>query len=325
MELLNKIIHKTLKKIVSELRLWKFIASKNKISVLTYHGITGGDSKINDFCFVCKCDFEKQMEFISKNFEVKSAEDAYFKQHDKRKPIAVITFDDGFFNNYSHAFPILKKYNIPATIFLSTSFIDSNNTIWFCKIIQYIESRTDEVVIWKGQSISIKTSSDKRLASSIIQADIKKLHPAEINGELNCLYGFSGNIIDYTKTSFGMLTKESIKEMQDSKLVTFGAHTHNHVILSRLSENECELEVTNSIEKVKILTGKECKMFAYPNGGKDDYDDRHKLLLKNLNIDLTFSMKDGLSSKNDDLFEIKRLFISSHISMKQFAAQVHGY
>jgi peptidoglycan/xylan/chitin deacetylase (PgdA/CDA1 family) len=325
MKLLRKVFKKILKILVSELGIGPFLQSRSSITVLTYHGITDAKSDINDFCFVGEDEFDKQMKYLSQNFDVKSAEDAYLNSYNNEKPVAVVTFDDGFFNNFSHAFPILKKYGVPATIFLSTNFIDSNDTIWFCKIIQVIESSQESEISWRGSLLPIKSGPDKRLASSIIQTDLKRLHPASIEEELITLFDSLNINMDFNDTPYGMLTEKSVIEMQESKLITFGAHTHNHAILTKLSKDESKNEIHESLRQVQILTGKKCTMFAYPNGGVGDYSNNHKQILQNSSVSLTFSMKDGLSSQQDDYSEIKRLFISSHINMKQFSAQVHGY
>jgi peptidoglycan/xylan/chitin deacetylase (PgdA/CDA1 family) len=325
MKLLKKIFKKIRYKVVSELKLGPLLQNINSISVLTYHGIIKNDSNVNDYCFVSEVEFEKQVKYLSENFELRSAEDAYLNYYDNKKPVAVITFDDGFLNNFTYALPILKKYLAPATVFLSTKYIDTIDTIWFCKIIHAVEICNDEKIEWRGEVLPIQTKGDKMLTSTIIQNDLKGLHPLTIDTEINGLVESINNISDFSNTPFEMLTSKTVIEMQESNLITFGAHTHTHAILSKLDEAESKVEIFKSLDSVKKITGKKCNMFAYPNGGISDYNDSHKLLLKNSSISLAFSMIDGLSSKQDDLYQIKRFFISSHINIKQFSAQVHGY
>ena len=62
--------------------------------------------------------------------------------------------------------------------------------------------------------------------------------------------------------------------MADSELIEFGAHTHTHAILARLSTNQVRREITESLEAVRKLTGRPCILFSYPNGGPEDYDER---------------------------------------------------
>lgn len=325
MNLINKILRKILKIIVSELKIGKYLQNKDSISVLTYHGVVSDSHTINDYCFIKQSDFDEQMKYLSENFHVKNTDDAYLNESSSEKPVAVITFDDGFMNNFEYAFPILKKYRLPATIFLSTKFIDTDETIWFCRVIQIIESCEIDEIVWDGIKLKIRTNEEKRLASSKIQEDLKLKSPCEIDKELDRLCEQLNVRFSISGSPYQMLTGENIKEMLDSGLIHFGAHTHKHAILSRLSEADAKKEVMTSISEVERITGVACKTFAYPNGGINDYSESHKQLLKDLNVKTSFSMKDGLSSRKDEYLELQRLFVSSHINQKQFIAQVHGY
>lgn len=96
----------------------------NKASILMYHSIDENEVLFN----VKPKDFEKQMEYLKrKNYKIIKLSHLIEKLQ-KNKTIEqktiVLTFDDGFKDNYTNAFPVLKKYNFPATIFLATSFID---------------------------------------------------------------------------------------------------------------------------------------------------------------------------------------------------------
>lgn len=322
MDLIKRIKSKLIKIVVSQLGLGRFLQGNEGIAVLTYHGITNNSTGVNDYCFINDRIFEKQIKYMSKNFTVKSAESAFLSAYNAKKPVAVITFDDGFLNNYSTAYPILKKYKVPATIFLTTNYIDSNETVWFCDVIQIIETCGLETVRWGNESFDISNERGKILASSRIQKDLKKLHPYAIKLKVAELANRLEVDLDKNKSHFNVLSSTDIKEMLSSNLITFGAHTHNHTILPLLNNIESKYEIETSINEVERLTGKPCRTFAYPNGCSAEY---HKSLLKEFGVNLIFSMKDGLSSKSDDYTEIKRMFISSHINMKQFISQVHGF
>ncbi len=100
---------------------------ENIAFVLMYHRVS---DRINDpDVTVSDKNFERQMSYLKKNFNVVSLDDMVdrYKQNTKsEKDTVAITFDDGFKDNYTDAYPILKKYNIPATIFIVTGYIDRN-------------------------------------------------------------------------------------------------------------------------------------------------------------------------------------------------------
>ena len=98
--------------------------NKKGLTILTYHSI---GNKIEPDETVTPEEFEKQLQYIKDNYKVISLEDAVeYLQTDIEKVAGsiVITFDDGYSNNYHNAYPLLKKHSFPATIFLVSNFID---------------------------------------------------------------------------------------------------------------------------------------------------------------------------------------------------------
>ena len=103
-----------------------WFAPRHTVPILMYHSV---DNKAGTF-FVSPENFAKQMEYIKKNgYEVITLDELVGsirnKEHLKRNKV-VITFDDGYQDNFINAYPVLKKYQFPATIFLITDFIDKN-------------------------------------------------------------------------------------------------------------------------------------------------------------------------------------------------------
>ncbi len=111
---------------------------KNSVIILAYHEICDLPKQIK--CLhpynVTPSAFNAQMEFLySNNYSVMRLEEFIFSLTQNRElphKSVVITFDDGYRNNYTNAFPVLKRYSFPATIFLATNYIGTNNVFpWF--------------------------------------------------------------------------------------------------------------------------------------------------------------------------------------------------
>ena len=101
-------------------------AGKNGLTILTYHSIS---NEIEPDETVTPEEFERQLQYIEENYKVISLEEAIgYLQTDIEKVSGsiVITFDDGYSDNYYNAYPLLKKHNFPATIFPITGFIKNN-------------------------------------------------------------------------------------------------------------------------------------------------------------------------------------------------------
>jgi len=319
------VIKKIISRLVWKLRLYR-LAHFNKsktISILTYHGVT--EREVNDYCFVTEQDFEYQIKYLSRYFDVLPVDKAFGRNTNSSKPRAIITFDDGFYNNYEHAFPILKKYNVPAVIFLSTAFIDTDRSVWFCYANEMIEKTVKSSIEWYGKIYSLLDEGEKLASNYEIQESIKRKKIEEIYQDLNLLSEKLEVEMQILSNQYRMLDSAAIEDMVDSGLIEFGAHTHNHVILTTACKDSSRDEILTSIEKVKNLTGKDCRYFAYPNGGTTDFSMEHKSMLKDAGIERSFSMIDGLSSIDDDMSAIKRLFVSSNFSHSKFSSVVHGY
>lgn len=132
-ELLAKFIDKLIPDVFFKY-IGQLFRSNNKLIVLAYHRIMEFDENFPfdiELISARPQQFEKQIKHISKYYSPITIEELCECHRTKSKipdRSVLITFDDGFYDNYEYAFPVLKKYNVPATIFVSTDYIDSNTT-----------------------------------------------------------------------------------------------------------------------------------------------------------------------------------------------------
>ena len=299
------------------------------ITVVTYHGVFDQALPFNDYCFVSVTEFEQQVKYLSEHFEIVSLNEAFNRKNKlNKKPLAVITFDDGFYNNYSVAFPVLKKYQAPAIIFLATKLINSSSTVWFCSLIYMLGSTNKQNFTWDNQTFDISDNIKKAQVSAQLQAQLKLKQVAALEATLRALakeLGFDDEISYPLTSPFSMLNDSAIEEMLASGLIEYGAHTHNHAILSNLNAENAEAELTVSIDKITDITGKPCRYFAYPNGRKQDFQEEHKRMLHEKGIEFAASTINGLTSEQDDPLAFKRLFINTGTDLPTFKLQVHGF
>jgi hypothetical protein len=123
------------------------------------------------------------------------------------------------------------------------------------------------------------------------------------------------------KQNFCLLSWEQVENMQEDGLFEFGAHSSTHPILSQLSNEELNYEITNSCKK---LEGKPV-LFAYPNGRKSDFDSRSKVLLKQSKVLCAVSTIEGLNKETQDPLELYRIGIGSNTSMDSFRLMCSGF
>jgi peptidoglycan/xylan/chitin deacetylase (PgdA/CDA1 family) len=120
-----------------------------------------------------------------------------------------------------------------------------------------------------------------------------------------------------------MLNRNAIAEMVASELIEFGAHTHQHAILSRLSEEERFSEIRQSIDAIYELTGRRCRSFSYPNGRMGDYDWDSINHLMACGIQMAVTTIAGPNNRTTPVMELRRYGVGADLPMAEFQLIVH--
>jgi len=316
-------INKALEVIASRaLTSRKFKQRNGEVVVLMYHGVVNSQPDIPDWCLLREEQFESQIKFLKDNFNVVSLSDAVedLKNDTVNGPTAVITFDDGYQNNYEIAFPILKKYQVPATIYLTTKYIDSEETIWTGTLQDAFGKTTLNKMEWRGESLDLGSMESKRKSLATIKSMLKKEH-------LSVIEQSTSEIVDYLSGGEGfriepsspyrMLSSDMIQNMAKSNLIEFGAHTHRHPILSGLSSQEQREEIERSVEIVSEITHARCRTFAYPNGGEDDFTEATVSVLGEVNMSSALSTMMGVCKKETPIMEYPRYGVGDDTDFKR--------
>jgi len=236
---------------------------KDKAFVLMYHRVLP-DSMLektysSDGIVLRDKSFDKQLSFIKNNFKVVDIEEFLLflnGETNYSKPVCLITFDDGWFDNYEYAFSILKKYNLPATIFLSYKFINKNEPFWQEKINRYIRTKMAEnnpkkLEIFHSEILN-EFLLDKKEFSYVAHPNyfVKELlgylKLQEFEKILTivkiCEKGLN-NGFNYYPDVF--LNWDQISEMKKHR-IRFESHGLSHKILPNLSDEQKYLEISES-------------------------------------------------------------------------------
>lgn len=275
--------------------------------ILNYH-------RVNDFNdpftidSVAASDFENQMQYISKHYHVLSLEDIYThitNHHPLPDQCLAITFDDGYEDNYTFAFHTLKKYNLPATIFITVDAVDSHSPLWFDQVLSAFKMTTRKKMISPlDESIfDISTIELKLRTAHMILAGLKKTNNekkkkyiAELLNEL----GIHGTRI--SDNSPYLLTWPRIQEMGQNR-ISFGSHTMTHPILSILPVPEMEWEIKTSRQIIEQHTGKPVDFIAYPNGKTSDYNESITQTVKQAGYKAALTTEPLINTPATDFFK----------------------
>jgi peptidoglycan/xylan/chitin deacetylase (PgdA/CDA1 family) len=290
-----------------------------------YHGLLRSPLPVPDWCFLEADRFEQQMDYLVRHFDVVHLEHAFASDYQRSgRPLACVTFDDGFANVFELAFPILERLRIPATVYLVTDLVGSNDTVWFARLHQAIcQTRSAEVRLGDC-TFTLATGADRARASAQLQEALKPLGPAQHAAALDELFSQLG----YDKTqppwdAFRMLSVEHVQRMSRDDLVRFGAHTVSHRILTRLAPVDARREIETSVTAVAGLVKRPSRSFAYPNGGPKDFDASVADAVRQAGLDYAVTTIEGSNGPGVDHYAIRRYGIGAGDPLARFGGLVH--
>ncbi len=301
--------------------LYRKISSKlvrrNDIKILAYHKIS--DDLPNYLGLnTTIAGFEKQIRYLKQHYNVISLSDAVDLIQSGEKlseDVVVITFDDGYKDNYTNAFPIIKKYNIPVTIFLAAGLIGSKRNLWFGNITEMLTGTTKNSIdleIFGLGKYPIDRLKQKEKAIITIIKYAKKLRKEEIQSLIKCI---SEKLeINYSESE-QMLSWDEIIEMKKNG-VSFGTHTMTHTILTNISLKESEYEIVESKRLIEERLKAKVSFLSYPNGSAADFNKEIIKILKDNGFSCACTLVSG--ANNTDLFALKRRCMTVGVSKGVF-------
>ncbi len=276
---------------------------------LNYHRVITDEEFQNndrpsDDLIVSKSIFEKQIKYLKENFNVISINDIDKDLGLKKK--IVITFDDGYLDNFKNAFPILKKYNCPATIYIVTSFLDNKNFPWWLKIWQIIE--VNEYIFYDQKKIDISHNS---LKSKIYNFFCKKFFIMKSSEQKSFFTKITKNL-DQTRLNRKdeFLSSNDLTKLDQSKLIEIGCHTHTHQNLKLLEDHELNDEINTSKLILEKILKKKINHFSIPFGTKKSFSKKTINVLKKFNFKTIVTTEHGNFDKKK-LFGIPRIGIGN--------------
>lgn len=208
-----------------------------------------------------------------------------------------ITVDDGDISVYSILFPLIKKYQIPISIYVSPHAVLTGENFWFQEIKGYDYKQF--LQFYQG----LKGRRQEFINEKQVSGILKTLQVDEIN-DIIASYKKKFNIPD--KKRMGMDLKQ-VQELTKSGLVTIGAHTLHHPILKNETEERVKWEIQESVTQLSELLNQDICCFAYPNGIPGlDFGPREMGYLKDVNIKLAFSTESKNFNKTFDPLSIPR-------------------
>jgi peptidoglycan/xylan/chitin deacetylase (PgdA/CDA1 family) len=308
--------------------------NRNKVTFLLYHGVVRDDEAPLPPWMLREHQFRWQMAYLAKHYHVLPLSDVV-EHLVAGRPLpersVVITFDDGFRNNYTIAYPILKEFGLPATVFLVTGYLDSEQALWPDVLFQAIHrTRVDFLDLRDlgDGAHPLRTEHERHAAFGGLVEYLKTLPVEEKRRRLDEIAGRLkldlGQLPDREDAPFALLRRSEIERMVREKLVTFGVHTNTHEVLTRLSFEEARREIRISKQRVEELLGEPARFFAYPNGTAADFNEALKREVQRQGFACAFASRGGLVNSRFDLFALTRVGIGPGLNGAYFKLKLAG-
>jgi len=233
----------------------------------------------------------------------------FYQGHINLKNSCHITIDDGEKLFYDVIYPVLKKYNIPASIFVSPKICIENSNYWFQEIESFNEIELKKII---ADMTGIPFHSLLKYNNYSI------LKTRSIN-QIQEILRIYHKIKNSPKSVPQNMTVGNLKTVDNSRLITIGAHTMNHPILKNEDDETSKFEIDESINELSNLLNHEIKSFSYPNGIPGlDFSEREERYLKWHGIQLAFTTASKRISVNDNPMCISRIGVSSSERIRFF-------
>lgn len=197
-----------------------------------------------------------------------------------RRKFINVSFDDGFKDVYEYAFPILKKYQVPFTVYLTTDMPDGKADLWWIQMECVLDVEDYERML-------------KEIYASGAPMD-EKMHE------------LTGTKPDFEICRSVALTWVQLNEMVDSGLCTMGSHTVSHPGLDRIGQQECISELLNSRKRIKEMLSVDAAHFSYPHSMKNEFVQKAVAEAGYVSAVMGYG---GSVKKSDDLYQLNRKYI----------------
>ncbi len=296
--------------------------------VLNYHriGDPTGSPFDRDVWSATPDAFDDQMRWLKARFEVIGPAELSRVNARPRDRFVLVTFDDGYRDNFENAFPILRRHNLTATFFVATGFLDSQIVVaWWDEIAWMIRTSPRdrlELTPWSDESI-VLDPPDRTLAIRAVLNVFKRMPTSETGRFLDAL-GIATGTGRCPATAVGDLwmTWDMVRAMRSAGM-TIGGHTTSHPVLSRLSRDGQGSEVSNCGRRLAAELGEPMRYFSYPNGQRDSFNDETRHCLNEAGVQYAFSYYGGHRTSADwDDLDVRRIAVETHMGPTRFRAGV---
>ena len=306
-------------------RLLTSLGSWHGLLVFNYHRIGSPDNSLfdHDLWSATADEFDQQVRFLANHFQVITPRDLSRWNQMGTNRAVMITFDDGYRDNFEVAFPILQTYGVPATFFVSTGFIDRPHAAWWDEISWMVRTAAQAgkpSMTLQGESISL---TDAPINSVIrrclnLYKSLPTTRAQELLDELAATCGTGRCPSEWAEAEW--MTWEMVRQLHDSGM-EIGGHTVTHPVLSTMDVAAQEIELRDGKARLESILETPVTSFSYPVGQPDSFTEITKAILADCGYHCAFSYYGGFSrSPEVDPFDLPRVAVELDVTQDMFRA-----
>lgn len=237
------------------------------------------------------------------------------------RPFVTFTFDDGYRDNAEYAYPVLKKHGVPFTIYLPTSFMDHEGELWWLVLEHTVRTQRAVTASIAGRTVHFdcSTAALKREAFGEIYWWLRSLPETELRAYVRDLAARHG--IDFRDICRDLcMTWDEVRALGTDPLVTYGAHTVDHLMLAKFPEETVRREMTVSRERIEAELGRKIEHFAYPVGDPTSAGPREFTLARELGFKTAVTTRPGLlfPEHREHLTALPRVSLNGHFQSLRY-------
>jgi peptidoglycan/xylan/chitin deacetylase (PgdA/CDA1 family) len=296
---------------------------KNKLYILAYHRVVD-DQHAPEFedglISVNTENFSRQLKVIKKYYDVVN-----FKMLDKSNSRSriIVTFDDGYYDNYSKAYKLIKKNNLTATMYITVENINEGKMFWFDYVYKSLINLPAGDMYLESLNLYTKLngslSARKEIASEIMKKlkVISNSRRLKVLKELQEISSYPMSMTEDCK----VMSWDDVIEMHENG-IEIGSHTLTHPILSMQDDADIKKEVEQSKKIIEKKISDVVVSFAYPVGGCGAYNDEVINKLEQAGYQYAVVYHHGTNCINDERYTLQRIPIERYTTIPMFYANL---
>jgi peptidoglycan/xylan/chitin deacetylase (PgdA/CDA1 family) len=298
-------------------------AQKPKLAILCYHGIGESGNPLGDA--TSQEAFEAQVQFLHRHYRIISLEEVWRSLRDPEhaEPGVAITFDDGYRNAYTVAFPILQKYDVTATIFVAVDAVETGQILWYDRVFLAMAVAPGgplDIEIGGHFRFRLDSPADRWRAALELVAWFRTLPDSR---RRECCALLERKIgLPQGKVSGLMLTWEQIQTMHRAG-ISFGSHTLTHPVVSQLTPAELERELIESKRTLEKKLGTPVLDFAYPFGKPSDCSVAAVEALSRYGYRSAVTTVPGVNPPQANPYMLRRIQVGHSASVARFSFELN--